>query len=116
MNMAQRLARPEILALPPTDTAAAAGGAPIGRSIKLDANENRSPAKEGALLKIFSAINALELSVQEDLSANRGPITALSSHTLEGIGNLGLSLIEVASDLDKTHLQALSPLIARLGA
>ena len=40
MNLAQRLARPEILALPPNDTAAAAGGAPIGRSIKLDANEN----------------------------------------------------------------------------
>jgi histidinol-phosphate aminotransferase/imidazoleglycerol-phosphate dehydratase/histidinol-phosphatase len=40
MSLAQRLARPEILALPPTDTAAAAGGAPIGRSIKLDANEN----------------------------------------------------------------------------
>ena len=39
-SLAQRLARPEILALPPTDTAAAAGGAPIGRSIKLDANEN----------------------------------------------------------------------------
>ncbi|MDP9162634.1 MAG: histidinol-phosphate transaminase, partial [Pseudomonadota bacterium] len=39
-SIAQRLARPEILALPPTDTAAAAGGAPIGRSIKLDANEN----------------------------------------------------------------------------
>jgi histidinol-phosphate aminotransferase len=40
MSLATRLARPEILALPPTDTAAAAGGAPIGRSIKLDANEN----------------------------------------------------------------------------
>ena len=40
MSFATRLARPEILALPPTDTAAAAGGAPIGRSIKLDANEN----------------------------------------------------------------------------
>ena len=39
-SLATRLARPEILALPPTDTAAAAGGAPIGRSIKLDANEN----------------------------------------------------------------------------
>ena len=39
-SLAHRLARPEILALPPTDTAAAAGGAPIGRSIKLDANEN----------------------------------------------------------------------------
>ena len=39
-SLAQRLARPEILALPATDTAAAAGGAPIGRSIKLDANEN----------------------------------------------------------------------------
>jgi histidinol-phosphate aminotransferase len=40
MSLATRLARPEILALRPTDTAAAAGGAPIGRSIKLDANEN----------------------------------------------------------------------------
>ena len=40
MTLATRLARPEILALPPTDTAAAARGAPIGGSIKLDANEN----------------------------------------------------------------------------
>jgi histidinol-phosphate aminotransferase len=40
MTLATRLARPEILALPPTDTAAAVGGAPIGNSIKLDANEN----------------------------------------------------------------------------
>ena len=40
MSLAQRLARSEILALPPTDTAAAAAGAPIGGSIKLDANEN----------------------------------------------------------------------------
>jgi len=40
MSLTTRLARPEILALPPTDTAAAAVGAPIGGSIKLDANEN----------------------------------------------------------------------------
>ncbi|MCA1654740.1 MAG: histidinol-phosphate transaminase [Sphingomonadales bacterium] len=40
MSLVQRLARPEILALPPTDVAAAQKGAPIGSSIKLDANEN----------------------------------------------------------------------------
>ena len=40
MTLAARLARPEILALLPTDTAAAAAGAPIAGSIKLDANEN----------------------------------------------------------------------------
>ena len=39
-SLATRLARPEILALAPNDTAAAGKGAPIGRSIKLDANEN----------------------------------------------------------------------------
>ena len=49
MSLAQRLARPEILALPPTDTAAAAAGAPIGGSIKLDANENPfAPLAAGA--------------------------------------------------------------------
>lgn len=40
MSIAARLARPEILALPQTDIAANAAGAPIGGSIKLDANEN----------------------------------------------------------------------------
>ncbi len=39
-SLARRLARPDILALPPTDVAAAQKGAPIGSSIKLDANEN----------------------------------------------------------------------------
>ena len=39
-SLATRLARPEILSLPPTDTAAAAAGAPMTGSIKLDANEN----------------------------------------------------------------------------
>ena len=39
MNLAQRLARPEILALPPCDIA----GAPLPGTIRLDANENPFP-------------------------------------------------------------------------
>ena len=50
ISLAQRLARPEILALPPADTAAAASGAPIVGSIKLDANENPfAPLVAGSL-------------------------------------------------------------------
>ena len=39
MSLAQRLARPEILALPPCDIA----GAPLPGTIRLDANENPFP-------------------------------------------------------------------------
>ncbi len=39
-SLAERIARPEILGLPPVDIAANQAGAAIGMSIKLDANEN----------------------------------------------------------------------------
>ena len=50
MSLLQRLARPEILALPPIDVAAAANDAFTADAIKLDANENAyAPLVEGSL-------------------------------------------------------------------
>jgi len=50
MRLLQRLARPEILALPPVDIAAAANDAFTPDAIKLDANENAyAPLVEGGL-------------------------------------------------------------------
>ena len=50
MSLLQRLARPEILDLPPVDIAAAADGAFTADAIKLDANENGyAPLVEGNL-------------------------------------------------------------------
>ena len=53
MTIAQRLARPEILALPAADIAAAAKGAPIAGSIKLDANENPYPPLSGGTVNRY---------------------------------------------------------------
>lgn len=67
--------------------------------------------------RVAILVDDLQLSVQKDIEASgKNKVVFLSSHTLEGIGKLGLDLIEWAAEKDgPLSKSSLGPLIDRMG-
>lgn len=116
-SLLQRLARPEILALPPVDIAAQANGAFGADAIKLDANENPfAPLVEGSLaagvnrypepqpMALKRAMAALYGVAPENLVVTRGADDAIDI-LIRSFGREGKDAISVCQPTFSAYAQ-----------